>query len=99
MSDIEVYEFEHDFGEGDQMINFVMLDDFNNLQAQLKEAVQTINEQKEEIEAIEAEVRAAFSYHLHSKFSMSMQHLVKAIDIFKALEVKALNKGDSDGDK
>ena len=36
MSDIEVYELEYDYGEGDQLIDFVTLDDFNDRIEQLQ---------------------------------------------------------------
>ena len=96
MSDIEVYEFEHDFGEGDQMINFVMLDDFNDLQAQLKEAEQTINEQKEVIEGLRQLNKAA-----NTELVLLAGRLGGFPEISSCVNraIKALNKGDSDGDK
>ena len=85
MSDIEVYEFEHDFGEGDQMINFVMLDDFNDLQAQLKEAEETINEQKEANKELLSALENIAEYNsmipLHTEDAHAL-HFVEQIELW-----------------
>ena len=87
--------------------------EINRLRAQLKEAAQTINEQKEEIEGLKS------SLHVEKEAVSGLRLVIQTIadelgcgdeprckwimleisDLKKSLEVKALNKGDSDGDK
>ena len=74
MPSIDIYEKEHDFGEGDRDVEFVLLEDYQNHIAELEQKHQ------KEIEGMRERLISAFHTMSVNRCEMSYQNIISTIN-------------------